>query len=68
MPGHDIIVLGTSAGGVVRGLPPGLPVALFVACHFPAGYTSRLPDILSRSGPLLAGHAQDGEPIRPGQI
>jgi two-component system chemotaxis response regulator CheB len=74
MPGHDIIVLGTSGGGVealcrlVGHLPPGLPAALFVVCHFPAGHRSRLPEILSRSGPLLATHAQDGEPIRPGQI
>jgi two-component system chemotaxis response regulator CheB len=74
MRGHDIIVLGTSAGGVealsrlVAGLPPGLPAALFVVCHVPAGYPSRLPEILSKSGPLLATHAQDGEPIRFGQI
>jgi two-component system chemotaxis response regulator CheB len=74
MPGHDIIVLGTSAGGVealsrlVAGLPAGLPAALFVVCHIHPGYPSRLPEILSRSGPLLATHAQDGEPIRPGQI
>src|ERR671916_91194 len=37
MPGHDIIVIGASAGGmealqtVVRGLPAGLPAAVFVA-------------------------------------
>jgi two-component system chemotaxis response regulator CheB len=74
MPGHDIIVLGTSAGGVdavcrlAGGLPPALPAALFVVCHVPAGYHSRLPEIFSRCGPLLASHAQDGEPIRPGQI
>lgn len=74
MPGHDIIVVGTSAGGVealcrlAAGMPPGLPAALFVVCHFPAGSHSRLPEILSRCGPLLATHAQDGEPIRVGQI
>jgi two-component system chemotaxis response regulator CheB len=71
---HDIIVIGASAGGVealselVRALPPGLPAALFVVCHFPADSRSVLPDILSRSGPLLAQHARDGEPINPGQI
>ncbi len=27
-----------------------------------------MPDILSRSGPLLARHARDGEPIYPGHI
>jgi two-component system chemotaxis response regulator CheB len=74
MPGRDIIVLGTSTGGVaalrevVRGLPPGFPAALFVVCHFPAEGRSILPRILSRAGPLLAVHAQDGEPVRHGQI
>ena len=59
MPDRDIVVVGTSAVGVAalvelaRGLPPGLPAALFVVCHFPPGSTSVLPDILSRSGPLM---------------
>jgi two-component system chemotaxis response regulator CheB len=71
---HDIIVIGASAGGVevlsqlVRGLPKGLPAALFVVCHFPSGSRSILPDILSRSGPLLAVHARDGDPIYPSHI
>jgi two-component system chemotaxis response regulator CheB len=74
MAGHDIIVVGASAGGVealtevVRGLPPGLPAAVFVVCHFPSGVRSALPDILSRSGPLLASHARDGEPTYPGHV
>jgi two-component system chemotaxis response regulator CheB len=71
---RDIVVVGASAGGVealsqlVRGLPPGLPGAVFVVCHFPPGSRSMLPDILSRQGPLLARHARDGEPIYPGHI
>jgi two-component system chemotaxis response regulator CheB len=74
MAGRDIIVIGTSFGGVkaltdlVHGLPPGFPAALFVVCHFPPDAYSRLPEILSRSGPLLAAHAQDGEPVLPGRI
>jgi two-component system chemotaxis response regulator CheB len=74
MHGRDIIVLGASAGGVetlcrlVEGLPANLPAALFVVCHFPAHRTSQLPTILSRHGPLPAGHARNGEPIRPGRI
>jgi two-component system chemotaxis response regulator CheB len=74
MAGHDIVVIGASTGGIdaltrlTRGLPPGLPASLFVVCHFPPGSRSVLPEILSRSGPLLAVHAADGEPFNPGQI
>jgi two-component system chemotaxis response regulator CheB len=74
MARRDIIVIGTSAGGVealsqmARRLPAGLPASLFVVCHFPAGSRSRLPEILSRAGPLLATHAGDGEPFNPGHI
>ncbi len=74
MPSRDIIVIGTSTGGVevlsrlVQGLPPGFPAALFVVCHVPTGTRSVLPQILSRAGPLLAVHPQDGDPIHPGQV
>jgi two-component system chemotaxis response regulator CheB len=74
MAGRDIIVVGTSAGGVealsqvVGGLPSGFPASLFVVCHFPAGGRSILPEILSRSGPLLASHPTDGDPFYPGHI
>jgi two-component system chemotaxis response regulator CheB len=70
---RDIIVVAASAGGVdalvrvVRGLPPGLPASLFVACHLPAGGTA-LPEILSRSGPLLATHPADGEAFHPAHV
>jgi two-component system chemotaxis response regulator CheB len=70
----DIVVIGASAGGVealtrlAHGLPPGLPASLLIVCHFPPSHHSRLPDILSRSGPLLATHAIDGEPFNPGHI
>jgi two-component system chemotaxis response regulator CheB len=74
MARRDIIVIGTSAGGVealsemARGLPSGFPASVFVVCHFPAGGRSILPEILSRAGPLLATHAVDGEFFYPGQI
>ncbi len=71
---RDMIVIGASAGGVevlsqmVHDLPAGLPAALFVVCHFPIDGHSILPEILSRSGPLLAVHPRDGDPIYPGHI
>jgi two-component system chemotaxis response regulator CheB len=74
MGNHDIIVIGASAGGVevlsqlMHDLPPGLPATLFVVCHFPARARSALPEILSRSGPLLATHARDDAPINPGHV
>jgi two-component system chemotaxis response regulator CheB len=74
MAHHDIVVIGASAGGVealtrlVRDLPPGLPASLFVVCHLPPSHRSVLSDILSRSGPLLATFAIDGEEFHPGHI
>jgi two-component system chemotaxis response regulator CheB len=74
LPGHDIIVMGASSGGiqalieVVSGLPKNLPAALFVVLHVPARSKSELPQILNRAGPLPAKHAIDNEAIVPGRI
>jgi len=74
MPNRDIIVIGTSAGGVealrevASGLPPDLAAAVFIVIHLPATSASALPEILSRNGPLPALHAIDGEDIRRGRI
>jgi two-component system chemotaxis response regulator CheB len=74
MQGHDIVVIGASAGGVealaslVRTLPGDIPAALFVVLHVPPDSTSNLPHILMHSGSLPAAHAVDGEPISSGRI
>jgi two-component system chemotaxis response regulator CheB len=74
MAARDIIVVGTSTGGVdalaqlARGLPAGFPASVFIVCHFPSGGRSVLPEILSRAGPLLATHARDGEMFQPGHL
>jgi two-component system chemotaxis response regulator CheB len=74
MTGHDIIVVGASAGGVdtlrqlVSGLPADLPAAVFVVVHVPAHGPSVLPKILSRAGPLPAIHPQDGQAIQNGTV
>jgi two-component system chemotaxis response regulator CheB len=73
-PGHDIIVIGASSGGVevltrlVSQLPESLPAALFVVLHVRPDAPSLLPVILNRAGLLPAAHAVDAEPIRTGRI
>jgi len=74
MPGHDIIVVGASAGGVealvklAGQLPGDLPAAVFVVLHIPAESPSLLPEILNRAGLLPASQPVDNEEIRLGHI
>jgi two-component system chemotaxis response regulator CheB len=74
MPGHDIIAIGASAGGlkalrgIVAGLPAGLEAAIFVVQHVAPNAATLLPRALERSGPLESALAADGEPVRPGRI
>lgn len=73
-PGHDIILIGASAGGVqalvelARGLPADLPAAVFVVLHLSPYSKSTMPAILGRAGLLPAMHPEDRRPIRPGEI
>ena len=74
MSGHDLIVVGASAGGVealaelVALLPADLPAAVCVVVHIPATNVSMLPKILSRAGVLAAINPREGEQIQPGLI
>ena len=71
---HDIIVVGTSAGGVealcniVSALPADLPAALFVVMHVPGWRSSTLVNILSRCTKLTAVQADDHNSIERGHI
>ncbi|HEY8599580.1 MAG TPA: chemotaxis protein CheB, partial [Thermomicrobiales bacterium] len=72
--GHDLIVIGTSAGGVqallelLDDLPANLPAAICIVIHIPAESPSLLPRILQRRSALPVRHAVDGERIVPGHV
>jgi two-component system chemotaxis response regulator CheB len=74
MHGHDIVVVGFSAGGIdpllqlVAGLPSDLPASVFVVHHFPAHSVSALPSILGRVSTLPVTSAVDNEPIHSGHV
>lgn len=74
MSRRDIIVIGTSSGGIdaLKGLVAGLPrdfgATLFVTLHVAPYSLGILPEILERSGPLPASNARDMEQIEPGRI
>jgi two-component system chemotaxis response regulator CheB len=74
LQGRDIIVIGASAGGVqaltelVRGLPENLAASVFVVVHTSPSSPGILPQIIDRSGPLRARHAENGAPIEHGRI
>lgn len=74
MATKDIIVIGSSAGGVnallrlCAALPADLPAAVFVAQHLSPSTRSVLPQLLDRAGPLPALAPVDGQAIELGHI
>ena len=74
MPGHDIILVGTSSGGVdalqrlVSALPADLPAAIFIVLHRPSDGPSLLAEILQSISVLPVAHAVDDEAIELGHI
>jgi two-component system chemotaxis response regulator CheB len=71
---HDLVVIGASAGGVealrrvVAALPADLEAAVCVVLHIAPGSASALAGILERAGDLPCRRAEDGAPLRPGEI
>ena len=71
---RDIIVIGTSAGGVealqkiVSDLPKTLSASVFVVMHIPGWRRTELPEILSRRSNLPVLTPRNNETIEPGRI
>lgn len=74
MLGHDVIVIGTSAGGlkalgaILGALPADMDAVFFIVQHLAADKPSILPQILTDVGSLPASHPADGEAIQTGRI
>ena len=74
MQPRDIIVIGTSAGGLdalrrlTASLPANLPASVFVVQHCAPSGQSLLAHILTRSGPLHAKNPMNHERIMPGAV
>src|SRR5436305_1670225 len=74
MFGHDIIVIGASAGGVdalprlVGSFPADLPASVFIVLHIPVQAPGLLPDIISRGASISVQNAIHGEKIRQGHV
>lgn len=71
-PGHDVIVIGASAGGlavlrrILHDLPADLPAAVAIVQHI--GRASHLGEILSGAGRLPVARAVSGAPFRRGHV
>jgi two-component system chemotaxis response regulator CheB len=74
LQGHDIVVIGSSAGGVpalkeiAGSFNKKLNASIFIVQHLAADHASYLPQILSQEGQLPAVHPKDGDTIETGKI
>ena len=74
MAGHDLVVIGGSAGGVealkqvCADLPEDFPATICVTLHISPSSRSFLPELISRASKLPARHPVDGEDLKPGTI
>ena len=74
MEPRDVVVVGGSAGSLeplrelTAALPADLPASVLVTQHVAEDAQSELPWLLSRAGPLMASHAEEGERLRPGRV
>lgn len=70
----NLVVIAASTGGPVAlsvllaGLPPGLPVPVMVVQHIGAGFDDGLVNWLGSRSALPVRLAQDGQPLRNGEV
>src|SRR5262245_13147070 len=69
MQGHDIVVVGASAGGIeplkvlVGGLPADFPGTVFIVLHLAPHSPGLLPSILAKVTQIPVLTPEDGKPI-----
>jgi two-component system chemotaxis response regulator CheB len=74
MAGHDIVVIGASAGGLqalqvlLRNLPQSFPASVFIVVHTSPGGTGMLSAILSKCSGLTVVQARNGQVISHGKV
>jgi len=71
---RDIVVIGSSAGGIgaigqlLRDLPADLPAALFIVLHLSPTMNSHLPQIWNRESHMKVIHPSGGERLEHGRV
>src|SRR5882724_7427485 len=74
MANRDLVAIGASAGGVealiflCTRLPAHFPATILITQHLPSYSASSLDQLLSRTGPLPATFAHEGDALRKGEI
>lgn len=74
MPNHDIIVIGTSTGGItalqqiVAAFPDAFPASIFAVLHTTEDNIGLLPPLLNKVSRVPAFYAVHNTPILPGRI
>ncbi|QFZ19602.1 chemotaxis protein CheB [Saccharothrix syringae] len=74
MAGHDVVVIGASAGGLtalrrlLADLPAGLPASVLVVVHTTDRTRSRLAEVLADQGRLPAAYAVPGQRLTRGLL
>src|SRR5215831_10506549 len=74
MPGHDVVVIGGSAGAlpalttIVAELPSSLSACVLIVVHTRSEGSDGLPSVLDRVSSLPVAFARNHDPVEPGRI